>query len=112
MHPDGTTWTSVKNASTSESAGVTSAEKTRAFVPRDPKFPYTNQMKYCWYSFVKYHACQRLAEKDPSKAGECAQYKTNYTTLCPQEKIEAWEDQKAEGIFAGPAWVNDDWKEE
>jgi hypothetical protein len=37
---------------------------------------------------------------------------SRYHSLCPSEWIEKWDEQRENGTFPGPAFVNADWQPE
>lgn len=65
-------------------------------VPFDPRFPSTNQSKRCWVNYVDFWKCANAKGEDSEV---CQQFKYNYTELCPNIWVEAWNDQRSEGRF-------------
>eukprot|EP00161_Ancyromonas_sigmoides_P020569 TRINITY_DN598_c1_g1_i1.p1 TRINITY_DN598_c1_g1~~TRINITY_DN598_c1_g1_i1.p1 ORF type:complete len:121 (-),score=17.28 TRINITY_DN598_c1_g1_i1:94-456(-) len=81
----------------------------------DSRFPYTNQSKHCWFSYVEFHRCVRMANGEmtgPNDPGSCLPLRRQYHSLCPSEWIEKWDEQRENGTFPGPAFVNADWQPE
>ncbi|XP_060063335.1 uncharacterized protein LOC132543837 [Ylistrum balloti] len=74
--------------------------KTRQviYTPKyDARFPNQNSNKMCWQYYVDYHRCVR-------KMGEeydgCMYFKQAYTSLCPSDWVERWDEQQEKGFFA------------
>eukprot|EP00276_Gloeochaete_wittrockiana_P006516 CAMPEP_0184645132 /NCGR_PEP_ID=MMETSP0308-20130426/1675_1 /TAXON_ID=38269 /ORGANISM="Gloeochaete witrockiana, Strain SAG 46.84" /LENGTH=78 /DNA_ID=CAMNT_0027073967 /DNA_START=80 /DNA_END=316 /DNA_ORIENTATION=+ len=65
----------------------------------DQRFPNTNQTKHCWTKYCEYYACIKAKGEDEPL---CTQFKRAYASLCPDEWVEKWEEQRANGKFAGP----------
>lgn len=66
--------------------------------PFDARFPNTNQTKNCYQNYLDYHAC---VEKKGEDYQPCIYFKRVYNSLCPTAWVENWDDQRAEGSFAG-----------
>eukprot|EP00741_Cyanophora_paradoxa_P004791 tig00000829_g4649.t1 len=66
----------------------------------DPRFPNQNQTKHCWTSYNEFHLC-RAARGEGTPL--CEQFRRTYTSMCPEEWIQKWDEQRANGLFAGPA---------
>ncbi|CAK1550906.1 unnamed protein product [Leptosia nina] len=66
--------------------------------PFDPRFPNTNQTRYCYQSYVDFHRCQKVRGE---KYEACNYFKRVYQSLCPNEWIDKWDTQREEGTFAG-----------
>ncbi|KAK5642366.1 hypothetical protein RI129_008533 [Pyrocoelia pectoralis] len=66
--------------------------------PFDPRFPNTNQTRYCYTSFLDYHRCQKARGTDYEP---CQYFKRVYTSMCPNAWVEKWNTQIEEGTFAG-----------
>jgi len=64
--------------------------------PFDPRFPNTNQTKYCFVSFLDYKRCIKLRGED---YGPCEYFKKVYTSICPNSWVAKWEGQIEEGKF-------------
>lgn len=67
---------------------------TSNFVPYDPRFPNTNQTRNCQTNYLDYFRCLKSKDED-----YCAWYKNAYERLCPNEWIEKWDEQRANGNF-------------
>lgn len=68
--------------------------------PMDFRFPTTNQAKHCFTRYVEYHKC--IQAKGDEAASECDKYARYYRSLCPNEWVEKWNEQRENGTFAGP----------
>ncbi|EDS36969.1 cytochrome c oxidase,-subunit VIb [Culex quinquefasciatus] len=66
--------------------------------PFDPRFPNTNQTKYCYQSYLDFHRCEKVKGKG---ANVCQYFKNCFADLCPNAWVSKWDDQRAEGTFAG-----------
>ncbi|GJQ78937.1 hypothetical protein Trydic_g104 [Trypoxylus dichotomus] len=66
--------------------------------PFDPRFPNTNQTRYCYQSYLDYHRCQKVKGENYAP---CEYFKKAYNALCPNSWIERWDDQTGGGNFAG-----------
>ncbi|KAF5299854.1 hypothetical protein FQA39_LY11391 [Lamprigera yunnana] len=66
--------------------------------PFDPRFPNTNQTRYCYTSFLDYHRCQKAKGTDYAP---CDYFKKVYTSMCPNEWVDKWNNQLEEGTFNG-----------
>eukprot|EP00179_Madagascaria_erythrocladioides_P008437 CAMPEP_0198310510 /NCGR_PEP_ID=MMETSP1450-20131203/2580_1 /TAXON_ID=753684 ORGANISM="Madagascaria erythrocladiodes, Strain CCMP3234" /NCGR_SAMPLE_ID=MMETSP1450 /ASSEMBLY_ACC=CAM_ASM_001115 /LENGTH=78 /DNA_ID=CAMNT_0044013347 /DNA_START=133 /DNA_END=369 /DNA_ORIENTATION=- len=67
--------------------------------PADNRFPTTNQTRHCYARYLEFHACAK--QKAPEDE-ECQKYKRWYLSLCPEEWVEKWDEQKENGTFPGP----------
>lgn len=67
--------------------------------PADFRFPTTNQTRHCFTRYVEYHRC--VAAKGEG-APECNKFKKYYRSLCPDEWVERWDEQRENGTFPGP----------
>jgi cytochrome c oxidase subunit 6b len=68
----------------------------------DPRFPTTNQTKNCWANYVEYQRCRLLRD---DQHPDCRKYLRTFTSLCPTEWTDAWDEQREAGIFPGQlAW--------
>ena len=64
----------------------------------DPRFPNQNQTKCCYFHYVDYFRCRKVAgDNDPV----CNYFKDVYTKMCPKFWVETWDEQRANGTFAG-----------
>ena len=66
--------------------------------PFDPRFPTTNQAKNCFTRYNEFHKCAK--EKD-AEDPQCLKYKRYAATLCPSDWTNKWDEQRAEGTWAG-----------
>ncbi|XP_074098687.1 cytochrome c oxidase subunit 6B1-like isoform X2 [Cotesia typhae] len=66
--------------------------------PYDPRFPNTNQTRNCYQNFIDFHRCKKVRGEDFEA---CKYFKRIYTIICPNAWIEKWDEQIAEGRFAG-----------
>lgn len=66
--------------------------------PFDPRFPNTNQTRYCYQSYLDYHRCKKVKGEDFKP---CEYFKKAYNSLCPNAWVERWDDQLDGGNFAG-----------
>ncbi|KAK2147661.1 hypothetical protein LSH36_543g06040 [Paralvinella palmiformis] len=66
--------------------------------PFDARFPNQNQTRACWQNYVDFHRCQKIKGED---YGPCNYFKRIFTSMCPNEWIEKWDEQVEKGIFAG-----------
>lgn len=73
---------------------VTAADFTTA--PFDPRFPNTNQTRYCYQMFLDFYRCQKLRGTDYEP---CQYFKKASNELCPNSWVEKWQDQMANGTF-------------
>lgn len=78
-------------AAVQESDGIQTA-------PFDPRFPNTNQTRYCYQSFLDFNRCQKVKGEDYKP---CQYFKKVYTSICPNAWIEKWEDQRDSAAFPG-----------
>ena len=67
--------------------------------PADFRFPTTNQSRHCFTRYIEYHKCVAAKGED---ANECEKFKRYYRSLCPDEWIERWNEQRENGTFPGP----------
>jgi cytochrome c oxidase subunit 6b len=66
--------------------------------PFDPRFPNTNQARYCYQSYIDFHRCQKVKGEG---AEVCQYFKKVYHSICPNAWTEKWDDQRDNGIFPG-----------
>ncbi|CAD7696203.1 unnamed protein product [Ostreobium quekettii] len=64
--------------------------------PVDRRFPSVNQARTCYTRYNEFYKC--TAEKSEE---ECTFYKKCYQSLCPNEWVERWEEQREEGTWPG-----------
>ncbi|KAF9267648.1 cytochrome c oxidase subunit VIb [Marasmius fiardii PR-910] len=62
----------------------------------DARFPNQNQTRHCFQSYCDYFKC--VAAKGDDYA-PCKQFKRAYHSLCPNEWISKWDDQRENGTF-------------
>ncbi|KAL0115149.1 hypothetical protein PUN28_010622 [Cardiocondyla obscurior] len=73
-------------------------EDTWRTAPFDPRFPNQNQARYCYQSYVDFQRCKK---KHNENYEACQYFKRVYASMCPNAWVEKWDDQVAEGKFAG-----------
>lgn len=66
--------------------------------PFDPRFPNTNQTRYCYQSYLDYYRCQKVRGADYKP---CEYFSKVFHSVCPNSWIEKWDDQREEGTFPG-----------
>mmetsp|Transcript_2622 Transcript_2622/g.4383 ORF Transcript_2622/g.4383 Transcript_2622/m.4383 type:complete len:117 (-) Transcript_2622:137-487(-) len=66
--------------------------------PPDMRFPTTNQARHCYTRYNEYHKC--VKEKGEG-ADECAFYQKAYWSLCPNEWVTKWNEERENGTFPG-----------
>lgn len=66
--------------------------------PFDPRFPNTNQTRYCYQSYIDFHRCTKVKGEG---AEVCKYFNRVYKSMCPNAWIEKWDTQREEGIFPG-----------
>lgn len=66
--------------------------------PFDPRFPNTNQTRYCYQSYIDYYRCQKVRGTDYKP---CEYFSKVFHSVCPNEWVEKWDSQREEGTFAG-----------
>lgn len=75
--------------------------------PVDARFCNTNQAQHCWTRFLEFHKCSQT----PGKSEEdCVRFKRWYTSICPNEWVENWNEQLENGTF--PSSVGDKYRTE
>ncbi|CDO52266.1 similar to Saccharomyces cerevisiae YLR038C COX12 Subunit VIb of cytochrome c oxidase [Geotrichum candidum] len=62
----------------------------------DPRYPYQNQTKHCWQSYVDYHKCVNAKGED---FAPCQVFFKAFSSLCPTFWVEKWDDQRENGNF-------------
>ncbi|XP_044741911.1 cytochrome c oxidase subunit 6B1-like [Chrysoperla carnea] len=55
--------------------------------PFDPRYPKTNQTRYCYQSYLDFHRCQKVKGSDYEP---CRYFEKAYKSLCPN----AWTEMK------------------
>mmetsp|Transcript_2501 Transcript_2501/g.4205 ORF Transcript_2501/g.4205 Transcript_2501/m.4205 type:complete len:96 (-) Transcript_2501:203-490(-) len=67
--------------------------------PNDKKhFPATNQAHYCWQRYNEFVLCLKKSEGD---AEACAPARHLAISLCPEDWINNWDEQRENGNFLG-----------
>nr|XP_022902071.1 cytochrome c oxidase subunit 6B-like isoform X3 [Onthophagus taurus] len=74
------------------------SEGTVSTAPFDPRFPNTNQTRYCYQSYLDFHRCQKVKGQGYAP---CNYFKKMYEALCPNAWVEKWDDQIDGGSFSG-----------
>ncbi|XP_053197255.1 cytochrome c oxidase subunit 6B1 [Scomber japonicus] len=69
--------------------------------PFDARFPNTNQTRNCWANYMDYHRCQKALDAKGVDTAPCEWYRRVFKSLCPMSWVQKWDDQRAEGNFAG-----------
>lgn len=64
--------------------------------PYDHRFPSTNQARHCYTRYNEFHKC--AAEKSED---ECHFYQKAYRSVCPNDWIERWNEQRDAGTWPG-----------
>ncbi|KAJ7284827.1 cytochrome c oxidase, subunit VIb [Mycena rebaudengoi] len=73
-----------------------SKKYTLRTAPFDARFPNQNQTRNCWQNYCDYFRCINAKGEDFKP---CKQFKMNYNSLCPNEWIAKWDDQRESGTF-------------
>lgn len=71
-------------------------EKDLTTAPFDPRFPNTNQTRYCYQSFLDFYRCRKLRGDSYEP---CNYFKKCYNELCPNEWVAKWQEQMEAGTF-------------
>lgn len=66
--------------------------------PFDPRFPNTNQTRYCYQSYIDFHRCQKVKGQG---APICKYFNDTFKSMCPNAWVEKWDGQRDEGTFPG-----------
>lgn len=66
--------------------------------PFDPRFPNTNQTRYCYQSYLDFHRCEKIKGQGNDV---CQYFKNVFTSMCPNAWVEKWDEQRSEGTFPG-----------
>ncbi|KAJ1507595.1 Cytochrome c oxidase subunit 6B1 [Coelomomyces lativittatus] len=67
----------------------------KSIVPKDDRYPNTNQTNHCWKNYVDYHRCvEEKGEDYPA----CLMFKRFYNNYCPSLWIERWDALKERGV--------------
>mmetsp|Transcript_17661 Transcript_17661/g.40994 ORF Transcript_17661/g.40994 Transcript_17661/m.40994 type:complete len:104 (-) Transcript_17661:161-472(-) len=71
--------------------------KTVRTTSRDARFPSANQAGHCWNRYNEWILClNNTKDKD-----SCTPLRYYATNICPGIWVEAWDEQREEGTFAG-----------
>ncbi|KAJ1032996.1 hypothetical protein NDA16_000275 [Ustilago loliicola] len=62
----------------------------------DARFPNQNQTKHCWQNYVDYYRCVNAKGED---FVPCKQFFRAYNSLCPNEWIAKWDEQRENNNF-------------
>ncbi|XP_076375715.1 uncharacterized protein LOC143258952 [Megalopta genalis] len=62
----------------------------------DPRFQQQNQTLRCWVMYTDFHRCNKILG-DGSDA--CTWFKQVYSSICPNDWIERWDQYRTEGKF-------------
>ncbi|KAG7089677.1 Cytochrome c oxidase subunit 6B [Marasmius oreades] len=62
----------------------------------DARFPNQNQTRHCFQSYCDYFKCITAKGEDYAP---CKQFKRTYHSLCPNEWISKWDEQRENGNF-------------
>mmetsp|Transcript_22218 Transcript_22218/g.31921 ORF Transcript_22218/g.31921 Transcript_22218/m.31921 type:complete len:88 (+) Transcript_22218:46-309(+) len=67
--------------------------------PFDKKhYPATNQTHYCWQKYNEYVLCLKKSSGDED---HCKTAKQLALSICPDEWVQTWQEQREKGIFLG-----------
>jgi len=66
--------------------------------PEDARFPNTNQAQHCWTRYNEWVLCQKRAGGD---ASACTAARQLTVSICPNDWVENWDEQRENGNFAG-----------
>ncbi|RDB30992.1 Cytochrome c oxidase subunit 6B [Hypsizygus marmoreus] len=81
----------------SESAATTEQSRfVLQTVGFDARFPNANQTRHCFQAYQDYFKC--IAAKGEDFA-PCMQFKKAYNSLCPNEWIAKFDEQRQNGTF-------------
>ncbi|GJJ72309.1 cytochrome c oxidase subunit 6b [Entomortierella parvispora] len=64
--------------------------------PFDARFPNTNQSKHCWQVYADYFKCINARGEE---FAPCQDFKKAYQSLCPQDWVSKWDEQREEGTL-------------
>ncbi|KAG2148997.1 cytochrome c oxidase, subunit VIb [Suillus bovinus] len=62
----------------------------------DARFPNTNQTRHCFQNYTDYFKCVAAKGED---FAPCKQFKRAYNSLCPNEWVAKWDEQRENGTF-------------
>ena len=66
--------------------------------PADWRFPAQNQAKHCYTRYQEFHKCESQRGEG---AEECAFFKRAFKSVCPNDWLEEWDEQREAGTFPG-----------
>merc|ERR1719421_1989082 len=66
--------------------------------PNDWRFPAQNQAKHCYTRYQEFHKCESQRGEG---AEECAFFKRAFKSVCPNDWVEEWDEQREAGTFPG-----------
>merc|ERR1712010_381236 len=72
--------------------------RQRRYTGSRSPLPNTNQTKRCWVNYVKFHKCRIAKGADDE---ECRGFHQAFRSMCPNEWVEAWDEQRSNKIFPG-----------
>jgi cytochrome c oxidase subunit 6b len=61
-------------------------------------FPATNQSHFCWQKYNEFVLCVKKNSGDDSA---CVAQKQAYASICPEDWVESWNEQRSAGTFLG-----------
>ncbi|KAG0479904.1 hypothetical protein HPP92_010762 [Vanilla planifolia] len=70
--------------------------------PADFRFPTTNQSRHCFTRYIEYHRCIAAKGDNSDGSADCEKFSRYYRSLCPEEWVERWNEQRENGTFPGP----------
>merc|ERR1711879_622445 len=65
-------------------------------IPYDPRFPNQNQTRNCFQNYLDFYRCTNLRGEDYEP---CQYFKKSFKTICPNDWIARWDEQREEGRF-------------
>eukprot|EP00283_Hemiselmis_rufescens_P005961 CAMPEP_0173429520 /NCGR_PEP_ID=MMETSP1357-20121228/8205_1 /TAXON_ID=77926 /ORGANISM="Hemiselmis rufescens, Strain PCC563" /LENGTH=97 /DNA_ID=CAMNT_0014393713 /DNA_START=49 /DNA_END=342 /DNA_ORIENTATION=+ len=74
-------------------------KKALKTTPNDVKAPECNQAKHCYWKYNEFFRCEKAKGEG---AVQCAALKQAFSSLCPTEWVERWDEQRENGVFPGP----------
>ena len=66
--------------------------------PFDSRFPNQNQTRNCWQNYVDFYRCKAKKGDDYK---DCNYFKKVFGSLCPNEWVATWDEQRENGAFPG-----------
>ncbi|KAF8638698.1 hypothetical protein AX17_001993 [Amanita inopinata Kibby_2008] len=79
-----------------ERTQATLATSIYTFVVLSARFPNQNQTRNCFQNYVDYFKCTAAKGED---FAPCKQFKKAYNSLCPNEWIARFDEQRENGAF-------------